>query len=159
LRNLRECNLDRLLQLRISSGDNIGRSDLNIEIGCNACVLNPPGCATWIVSRAIRQLHATTIDKNRGEVVRANATAERAFADDWTNLRELEHKGASLGSRTVQFIDDHYLHGRGWVNGSRNIVAAAKHVIVKRLALHPFDQIVGCDAAAIEPLIDNDALF
>src|SRR5687768_18581671 len=31
--------------------------------------------------------------------------------------------------------------------------------MVKRLTLHPFDQIVGRDAAAVETLIDNDALL
>src|SRR5258705_12855298 len=158
-RNPRKRDLDCFFKLWIASGNHICRCDLDIEIRCNADIFDSPSRSAGIVRRAIRQLNAAAIDEIRREVIRTDASPKSAFADDWTNLRKLEHKRTGLGSRTVQFVYDHHLHRWRRIHWRRDIVAAAKHVIVKRLALHPFDQIVGRDPSAVETLVNDDALL
>ena len=134
-----ERNLDRFFKLRIAPRYYISRSDLDVEIRRDADIFYAPARPTRIVGGTIRQLHVTTIYEVGCEVVRSNAATESTFTDYWTNLGKLEHKGTGLGSRTIQFINDHNFDGRRRVHRSRNVVAAAKHVIVEWLALHPFD--------------------
>src|ERR1700752_1003385 len=159
LRNLRQRDFDGFLKLRIASGDYVSRRDLGVEIRRDANVLNPPTRPTRIVCSAIRQTNLPAVNKLRCKVIWTNATAESALADQWSNLRQLEHKRTGLRGRAVQFIYDQHLHRRRGINRRGDVVAAAKHVVVKRLALHPFDQIVGRDAAAVETLIDDDAVL
>src|SRR6185369_6360404 len=54
---------------------------------------------------------------------------------------------------------EHHLYRRRRIYRSGNIVTATKHVVVERLALHPLDQVIGRDAAAVDTLIDDDALL
>src|SRR5262245_14840236 len=95
-RNLRQGNLDRLLELWITSSYYVSRSDLNIEIRRHTYILYAPTRPARIVGRTIWQLYAPTVDQAGGEVVRSNASTGGSLTDDWTNLRELEHEGTSF---------------------------------------------------------------
>src|SRR4030095_8744556 len=152
--NLRERNLNSLFKLRIASGDYVRRSDLNIEIRCDAKILYTPTRSTWIVGRAIRQTNRASINERRSKVVGANAATEGALTNEWTNLRKFEHERTRFCRRPVQFVDDHHLNWWCRIYRRSNIVTTTKHVVVERLALHPFDQVIGCDTATIETLID-----
>src|SRR5690349_6871327 len=110
LRNLRERDLDRLLQLRISPGDHVSRCDLDVEIGSHANVFYAPVRATGIVRGTIRKTDLTAIDQRRREVIRTNAATESTLTNNWTNFRKLEHEGARFRGRPVQFIYDHDFH-------------------------------------------------
>src|SRR5690348_1212934 len=151
LRDFREGDFDCFLELRISPGDNVSGRDLDVEVRRDAKVFNAPG-STRIVRGPIRQSDLPAVDQCRREVIRTDARAERALADDWTKLPELEHEGAGFRGRTIQLVYEHHLYRRPRIYRSCNIVTATKHVVVERLALHPFDQVIGRDAAAVETL-------
>src|SRR4030095_1436182 len=125
--NLRERNLNSLFKLRIASSYYVRRSDLNIEIRCNSEILYSPTCSTWIVCRAIWQSHRASIDEGRSKVIWANAATEGALTDEWTNLRDFEHKRARFCRRPVQFVDDHHLNWWRGIYRRRNVVTTTKH--------------------------------
>src|SRR4051794_23570527 len=92
LRDLRQRDFDCFLELRISPGNHVSGCDLDVEVRSDAGVFNAPRRSTRIVRGPIRQPDLPTIDQRGGEIVRANPGAESPLADNWTNLRKLEHE-------------------------------------------------------------------
>src|SRR4029079_4738577 len=96
LRDFRERNFDCFFELRITSGYHIRGSDLDVEVRSDAHIFYAPGCSTRIVRGAIRKPDLPAVNERWSKVVRTDAAAESSLADDWTNLRKLEHKRAGL---------------------------------------------------------------
>ena len=49
----------------------------------------------------IRKLDLSPVDQPRSEVIWTNPSAESSFADEWTDLSELEHQRAGLRGGSV----------------------------------------------------------
>src|SRR5829696_7396068 len=91
LRDLRQRDLDCFLKLRVTSRKHVSGRDLNVEIGRDTNVFHAPRRSTRIVRGAIGELNPSSVDKRRCKVIGTYAPTKRSLANDWTNLRKLEH--------------------------------------------------------------------
>src|SRR5690242_20217589 len=115
--------LNGAFELWIFAGYNFLGPVLDVNVGCDAFVLDRPSSLTR-EEPAARRDHRATVDERR-RVGCVNETAPRALADEWTNLATLEHIGHQVAAGSGHFVDDHHLRSpdTGGRTGERETIA------------------------------------